>query len=101
MFHYYSNFEGIFHFNWSNLETNFSSFDECTNKVYNGYRDKDLPERYTAYGENVNEEPPYMYDRYEYDRAESPTANRRKQSLCKRIKLFCHILFIPSMSCHP
>ena len=56
---------------------------------YNGYCGLGLPEGYTAYGENGNNESIYMFDQYEYDRSESPTAHRQKRSLCKRMQSFC------------
>ena len=56
---------------------------------YDGYKDQVLPEGYTAYGENGYVNSVYMYDQYDCDLAESPTANRQKQSLCKRMRSFC------------
>ena len=58
--------------------------DDADDECYDSYRNQDLPEGYTAYGGNEN-----MYDRYEYDFAESPTAHRPKRSFCERMKSFC------------
>ena len=77
------------------MEKIFSSIEEYDfsydreEGCYDGYRDQVLPEGYTAYGGNGNVNSVYMYDQYEYDRAESPTAHRQKQSLCERMRSFC------------
>ena len=68
-------------------ESNFS--DDADEEGYEGYREHFVPEGYTAYCENGNGEPVYMYDQYEYDRAESPTAHRQKQSFCKKMRSCC------------
>ena len=74
--------------NFSSQQPNDFSYD-ADEGCYDGYHDKNLPEGYTAYGENGCVESVYMYDRYEYDLAESPTAHRQKRSLCKRMRSFC------------
>ena len=63
--------------------------DDADDECYDSYRNQDLPEGYTAYGGNGNVQSVYMYDRYEYDLAESPTAHRPKRSFCERMKSFC------------
>ena len=74
--------------NFSFIPDNDFSYDR-EEGCYDGYKDQVLPEGYTAYGENGYVNSVYMYDRYEYDLAESPTAHRQKQSLCKRMGSFC------------
>ena len=68
----------------------YESSSDAKEGCYNGYCGQVLPEGYTAYGENENNESIYVFDQYEYDRAESPTAQRQKQSLCKRMQFFCN-----------
>ena len=63
--------------------------DDREEGCYDGYQAQVLPEGYTAYGENGYVKSVYMYDRYEYDLAESPTAHRQKRNLSKRIRSFC------------
>ena len=53
---------------------------------YDGYCGQVSP-GYTAYVGNGDNES-YIYDRYEYDIAESPTAHRQEQSICKRMQFF-------------
>ena len=61
---------------------------------YEGYREPDLPEGYTAYGQNGYAED--VYDSYDYEQdsnyeyAESPDGTPRpKRSVCKKIKSCC------------
>lgn len=56
---------------------------------YEGYRKQNLPEGYTAYGENGNADP--VYDRYdpEYTSEYDPLEARPKQNCCKRLRSCC------------
>ena len=54
---------------------------------YEGYRGTDLPEGYTAYGQNGNADA--VYDRYEYDQPDNYERIGPKRGLCKRLKSCC------------
>ena len=54
---------------------------------YEGYRGADLPEGYTAYGQNCNAD---EYNQYEYDHGESPCDDMSESEPCKRLKLSCN-----------
>ena len=80
-------------------ETREESYDpsyDAREGRYEGYRGKDLPEGYTAYGQNGNAEA--VYDRYDYDQdsepgsyrsGRTPDGRRPKPSLCKKMKSIC------------
>ena len=65
-----------------------SSYD-AKDGHYEGYRDQNLPDGYTAYGQNCNVNHEAEYDRYDYDHAESPSDNRPKRDSCERLKACC------------
>ena len=56
---------------------------------YEGYRDQNLPDGYTAYRKSFDRNPEGEYDRYEYDHAESPSDNRPERYSCERLKACC------------
>ena len=72
--------------NFSYTEAYEPSYDAKEGR-YEGYRDQNLPEGYTAYGENGNADP--VYDRYddEYDPEYKPL--EPKQNCCKRLRSCC------------
>ena len=77
----------FFSFRDENREESFEPSYDAKEGRYEGYRNPDLPEGYTAYGETGHGDP--VYDRYEYDQAESPSGQRPKRSLCKRLRSGC------------
>ena len=72
--------------NFSYTEAYEPSYDAKEGR-YEGYRDQNLPEGYTAYGENGNAEA--VYDRYDPEYDYSELGSRPKQNCCKRLRSCC------------
>lgn len=81
---YLNNSNIIFYGNLSYTEAYEPSYDAKEGR-YEGYRDQNLPEGYTAYGENGNADP--VYDRYDPDYVKLEA--RPKQNCCKRLRSCC------------
>ena len=72
--------------NFSYTEAYEPSYDAKEGR-YEGYREQNLPEGYTAYGENGNAEA--VYDRYDPEYDYSELGSRPKQNCCKRLRSCC------------
>ena len=88
--------------NWNHLELFITWFSPYTFRIdhdeasepseeakdghHEGYRDRDLPQGYTPYKQNVNAD---EYDRYEYEHGESPLSERIERKPCQELKSCC------------
>ena len=71
----------------SGREETYESSHDAKDGHYKGYRDRDLPEGYTPYRKNCNEN---EYDRYAYDHGESPVNDMLKDEPCERLQSCCN-----------
>ena len=69
------------------LDESYEPSHDTEDGQYEGYRGSDLPEGYTAYGQNCNA---YEYNQYEYDNGESPVDDRPESKPCERLKSCCN-----------
>ena len=75
-----------------NLKLSFSQKDDAESSYdgyYEDYCDQNIPDGYTAYGQNCNTNDEAEYDRYEYDYAKSPSDKRPERDSCERLKSCC------------
>ena len=74
-----------YNFSYDRQEDASEPSEDAKEGQYDGYRERELPQEYTPYcNEVVAAESDY--DRYEYDHRESPNDQRRKENSCGKLR---------------